>query len=56
MSRRPTVAACVMARNSGSRLARLLAGLSFADEILVGVDDASTDGTCEVGRACADGV
>jgi hypothetical protein len=43
-----------MARNSGSRLARLLAGLSFADEILVGVDDASTDDTFEVARAHAD--
>jgi glycosyltransferase involved in cell wall biosynthesis len=46
-SRRPTISACVIARNEADELAECLAGLTWADEIVV-VDDESTDGTVKV--------
>jgi glycosyltransferase involved in cell wall biosynthesis len=46
-SRRPTISACVIARNEADELAECLAGLTWADEIVV-VDDESTDGPVKV--------
>ena len=47
MTARPTVSACVIARNEAEELADCLAALRWADEIVV-VDDESTDGTVKV--------
>ena len=49
MSRRPTISACVIARNEADELADCLAGLTWADEIVV-VDDESTDATVKVAQ------
>jgi predicted O-methyltransferase YrrM len=54
---RPTVVVAVNARDAEDRLPRLLdEAATFADEIVVGVDDASTDGTFDVARSGADTV
>src|SRR3954453_8614787 len=46
---------CVVAKDSGRYVGKLLeAGRSFADEIVVAVDSASTDDTYEVCRKYAD--
>ena len=47
MTARPTVSACVIARNEADELAECLATLTWADEIVV-VDDESTDDTVKV--------
>lgn len=55
--RRPTLTVCVTARDAEHRLALLLAEAAhYADEVVVGVDQASVDGTWEVARAGADRV
>ena len=47
MTARPTVSACVIARNEADEVADCLARLTWADEIVV-VDDESTDATVKV--------
>ena len=47
MTARPTISACVIARNEADELADCLATLTWADEIVV-VDDESTDDTVKV--------
>jgi glycosyltransferase involved in cell wall biosynthesis len=47
MTARPTVSACVIARNEAEELADCLSALTWADEIVV-VDDESTDQTVEI--------
>jgi glycosyltransferase involved in cell wall biosynthesis len=47
MTVRPTVSACVIARNEADELADCLSTLTWADEIVV-VDDESTDDTVKV--------
>jgi hypothetical protein len=45
----------ILAWNSENRLRELLDHVyGFADEVVVGVDEASTDGTLEVAKSCAD--
>jgi hypothetical protein len=52
---RRTVAAFVKTRDGSARLLELLAQLElFADEIIVGVDEGSSDGTLELARRHAD--
>jgi hypothetical protein len=54
-TRRPRLAASVITRDSGARLADLIAQLRGAvDEILVGVDAESSDETLDVARGGAD--
>jgi hypothetical protein len=51
----PTLSLCILTKGSGSRLAQLLAdGRTYADEIVVGVDEASSDDTFEVATSHAD--
>jgi hypothetical protein len=51
----PTLSFCVLTKDSGTRLATLLAdGRAFADEIVVGVDASSSDRTFEVAAELAD--
>jgi glycosyl transferase family 2 len=50
-----TLSVCIVARDAGSRLRELIEHVGgFADQIVVGVDDASTDDTLDVARAVAD--
>jgi glycosyltransferase involved in cell wall biosynthesis len=51
-----TIAVCVLARDEQANLADLLPTLSWADETLVLVDDATTDDSAIVAEACADRV
>jgi hypothetical protein len=52
---RPTLTVCVLTQNSEQRLGQMLADHSqFADEIVVGVDDASADQTYRVASMSAD--
>jgi LPS sulfotransferase NodH len=54
---RPTLTVSIVTRNSATRLPRLLAEVAgYADEILVGVDAASRDGTFEFASRYADTV
>jgi LPS sulfotransferase NodH len=54
---RPKLTVSIVTRNAEARLARLLAeAAGYADEILVGVDASSTDGTLEVAAQHADTV
>jgi hypothetical protein len=56
-ARRPTLTLSITARDAEQRLAMLLAEAArYADEIVVGVDRASTDGTWEVATGGADRV
>lgn len=56
-SARPTLTLCVASRDGASRLPQLLAEAQrYADEIVVGVDVASTDATLDVATAGADRV
>jgi hypothetical protein len=51
----PRVSVCVTTRNSAGRLENLLSeAASFADQLVVGVDDRSTDGTWEIAQRTAD--
>jgi len=51
----PTLSFCVLTKDSGTRLADLLAdGRTFADEIVVGVDASSSDRTLDVAADLAD--
>jgi Glycosyl transferase family 2 len=53
--RRPTLSVAVVTRDSGTRLGALLDHVgAFADQIVVAVDDASTDDTFDVARSGAD--
>ena len=53
--KRPTLTVGVLAHNAAALLPRFLPQASgFADELIVGVDEASTDGTLEVARGLAD--
>ncbi|CAN7278531.1 class I SAM-dependent methyltransferase [Caulobacter sp. LjRoot300] len=52
---RPRLTVSILTRNSADRLERLLAEASwFADQIVVGVDAASTDDTLEIAKRMAD--
>ena len=52
---RPTLSLCILTKDSGSRMRDLLLdGRRFADEILVGVDAASSDETESVAAGLAD--
>ena len=54
-SHRPTLSVSITARDAEQRLALLLAEAKhYADEIVVGVDEASVDGTWEVAKSGAD--
>jgi hypothetical protein len=50
MSPRPTLSACIIARDEQAQLPDCLAGLGFCDEIVV-VDSGSTDATVAIARA-----
>jgi len=51
----PTLSLCILTKDSASRLPELLAhGRTLADEIVVGVDRASSDATFDVAARHAD--
>ena len=53
--RRQRVTASVMTKNGGARLPRLLSQrATFADEIIIGVDDSSVDNTLQIAEKWAD--
>lgn len=55
MTTRPTLAVCILARSSDAGLERLLDEVDgIADQIVIGVDDASTDDTFGIARRRAD--
>jgi glycosyltransferase involved in cell wall biosynthesis len=45
-----TLSVCMIARDEAADLPRCLAALTFADEVVLVVDDRTTDDTAEVGR------
>ena len=55
MSSRPTLTVCITAFDAQERLGWMLAEAErYADEVIVAVDEASTDGTWDVARSGAD--